>query len=344
MPRTTRPDGVCADVRERLSFFEVAPNRPGVTLVGAVRDGLLAPRKKLPSHLLYDEEGSRLFDLITELPEYYLTRCERAILEKYAPEIVAGLGQEIDLVEFGCGSGAKTRAMLRATTETQGTTRYIPIDISGEHMRASALAWLAEFPKLEVHALAAEYRDGLDAVPDGDRARLFLFMGSNIGNLELEEATSFLNDVRRRMKDADGLLIGFDLVKDPRALIAAYNDARGVTARFTKNLLVRINAELGADFDLAHFEHDAQWEAEKERMTMHIVCTRRQCVRIEALDLFVPFEEGEKIWTEISQKYTLDSMRSLLSSAGFELGHVWHDPDQYFAVGLARPVGKDTLR
>ncbi len=304
----------------------------------AVRTGLGSSPKTLPSLFFYDDEGSALFDLITQLPEYTPTRCELEILQASANEIVRSVHGPCEIVEFGSGSGVKTRTLIEAALGRQGSLQYVPIDVSGDYLRASAAALLADYPELEVTALAAEYRDGLAALPPTDRPRLVTFMGSNLGNMEFCEAAQFLGDVRAAMGPHDRLLLGVDLVKDTDTVWAAYNDRAGVTERFNKNVLARVNRELGADFDLEAFGHWAPYVPGKDRIEMHLVARREAVVRVEALGETYRFEAGESVRTEISQKYTLESLQATCLVGGFGIERVWHDRQGWFAVALCRPV------
>jgi len=322
----------------RLKLIDVPSQRARVDFAASVRDGLRSTPKTLPSRFFYDHRGSELFEQITELPEYYPTRCEASIFAERAAEIVSTFGCEMSLVEFGSGSSLKTRQLIWAILGCQGTLDYAPIDISGQFLRESSEALLSEFSGLHVTALASEYFDAISAMPQFDKPRLILFLGGNIGNFERGEALSFLSQVRKQMSPLDRLLIGTDLVKDPAIIEAAYNDAQGVTAEFNKNLLARINTELGGHFDLDNFEHHAPFVRDLQRIEMRLVSKSAQRVCIDDLRIPVNFEMGESIRTEISQKYTFESFASLASEAGLELFQRWTDANGWFAVHLLRPA------
>ncbi len=327
----------------RLEFITVPPTQPGQTLCAAVADGLRQPRKRLPCRFFYDEAGSQLFEAICELPEYYPTRTERAILERHAGEIVAQAcasqpDKPLVLIEFGSGSSIKTRLLIEAALGQQATLTYIPIDISGDFLRASCLDLLGDYPALSVTGVAAEYSDALRVLPDHDGPRLFLFLGSNIGNFAPDEARSFLSRLRDSMTPDDRLLLGADLVKDRSVLRAAYNDASGTTAQFNKNLLTHINRELGADFDLNKFAHDAPFVEEQARIEMRLISRCDQTVYIEYLDMSFQFAAGEIVHTENSHKYTLDSIARLCAPARLELQSCWMDDREWFTVLLLKPT------
>lgn len=322
----------------RLVFEDVEDRTPGALLCDAVYQGLSATPKTLPPRLFYDRAGSELFEAITELPEYYPTRTEAALLEAHAEGIVRAVGEEVTLVEFGSGSSRKTRLLIEAALLRQEALQYVPIDISRAFLRDSAEALLAEYPALTVTALAGEYFDAALAMPPAAGPRLILFLGSNIGNLPHAEATRFLARVRAGMSPHDRLLVGTDLVKDAAVLEAAYDDAQGVTARFNLNLLARINCELGGAFDLARFRHAAPWDAVAERIEMRLVSLGDQRVRVDDLDTEFTFADGEAIVTEWSQKYTPESFAALCAPAGLEIVGSWTDDRSWFAEWLLRPL------
>ena len=329
-------------MNSRFEFITVPSSRPGQKLCAAVADGLRMPRKQLPCRFFYDEAGSELFERICDLPEYYPTRTERAILARHADAILhAARAAEPDapltLIEFGSGNSCKTRLLIEAAIRQQATTTYVPIDISGDFLRASCLNLLHEYPSLAVTGVAAEYSDAIRALPDPTGPRLFLFLGSNIGNFEADEATAFLAQLRAGMLPNDRLLIGVDLVKDPNVLEAAYNDAAGVTGEFNKNLLRRINRELRADFDPDGFAHHAPFVPEHARIEMHLVSQREQTVHIEELELDFDFAAGEIVHTENSHKYTPESFANLCAPAGLTIQARWTDANEWFAELLLRP-------
>ena len=323
---------------QRLHFAETPPKSIENDLPCAVLAGLSAPVKTLPSRLFYDVYGSALFEEITALPEYYLTRTEANLLQQYASAIVAALQTEIAVVEFGSGSSAKTRLLFDAILKRQSTLHYTAIDISREFLSDSARALLQEYSQLNITAIPSEYHVAMNLLPAESLPRLFLFLGSNLGNFETAEAVTFLHQMRSVMQPNDRILLGVDLVKNRQTLEAAYNDAQGITAAFNKNLLMRINRELDADFDLACFAHLAFFHAEQSRIEMHLVSKREQTVFLGALGRTVAFREGETIHTENSTKYTQASIAFLCEQAGLAVQELWTDGGQGFAAALIRPI------
>jgi len=303
-----------------------------------VAEGLAASPKRLSSHWFYDEAGSHLFEEICELPEYYLTRCERWILEEYAPEIARRFERPTTLVELGSGSASKTRLLIEAFLAAYGRLVFSPIDISRTMLESSAHGLLESYPELEVQAFAGRYESGLEHFAKSQASpRLTLWLGSSVGNLDRVQAARFLTGLRASMEEADRLLIGIDLRKDRETLERAYDDAAGVTARFDLNLLERANRELGADFDLAAFEHRASWREDLGRVESHLVSQKGQSVRLEALGLEVAFEAGETIHTENSYKYSQDEIDGLASAAGMVRETSWQDPDGLYTLNLFAP-------
>jgi L-histidine N-alpha-methyltransferase len=292
--------------------------------------GLTRTPKTLPPKWFYDAHGSELFERITELPEYYPTRAEREILLDRAGEIAAAGGART-LVELGSGSSDKTRHLLDAMP---GLHTYVPVDVSESALRQAGAALIAERPGLNVHALIADFT-GAIRLPKTPGPRLVAFLGGTIGNLVPAERAVFLASVRGLLAPGDALLLGTDLVKDADVLVAAYDDAAGVTAAFNKNVLNVVNRELGADFDLGAFEHVALWDAEREWIEMRLRARADQSVKIPALDLAVDFVAGEEMRTEVSAKFRKDGVRSELAAVGLELGHWWTDREGRFALSLS---------
>ena len=323
--------------QERLEFVDIGTALPESRLCDTVYQGLTATPKSLPPRLFYDHAGSELFEAITDLPEYYPTRTEAAILERYAAEICASVGGEMTLVEFGSGSSRKTRLLFDAVLSRQKALRYVPIDISRAFLRTSAETLLGEYPGLSVTALAGEYFDAASTLPAADEPRLILFLGSNIGNLAHEDATEFLRRIRGGMNPHDRVLVGTDMVKDRTILERAYDDAQGVTARFNLNLLARINREIGGEFDLERFRHSAPYDESRERIEMRLVSIGRQTVRINDLETDFKFEDGEPIVTEWSQKYTPESFAALCAPAGLQIDRSWTDERGWFTQWLLKP-------
>lgn len=323
-----------------ITFWRALPDTQLVdSLATDVVAGLTSPRKELPPKHFYDARGSELFERITELPEYYLTRTERKILAEYAPRLVAELKPRA-LVEFGSGSSAKTRILLDAMRDAGSLVGYGPVDVSASALKAAGEALAADYPGLAVDGVIGDFEHDL-ALPFGELPRLIAFLGSTIGNLDEATALAFLRRVASQLHPGEGFLIGFDLVKDIGRLERAYNDAAGVTALFNLNVLSVINRELNADFDLESFEHRAIYNEADSLIEMHLVSKRVQTVRIQDLDLDVAFEEGESILTERSRKYTHASAERLLARAGLVLRHWETDPKGDFALGIAvTPIAK----
>jgi dimethylhistidine N-methyltransferase len=322
----------------RFSLIESDSQAHLASLAEEVEAGLCAAPKSIPCRFLYDEEGSELFEQICEVPEYYLTRAESSILSARAREIAACFDGPLTLAELGSGSATKTRLLIEACLQAHGRLRYVPVDISSEILEASSLALLDDYQGLEVRAIATEYREGLRHVSkETERPKLIAWLGSSIGNLTRDEAGAFLRNVRNAMSGRDRVLLGIDLRKSPRELEAAYDDAAGVTSRFSLNLLRRLNRELGANFDLDEFRHSAVYHEDEGRVHIEIVSRRQQQVRIEALALDVTFAAGEGIHTENAFKYSFEEIEKLASAADLTLDRAWTDPDDRFSLSLLAP-------
>jgi L-histidine Nalpha-methyltransferase len=303
--------------------------------------GLSATQKTLPCRYIYDERGSRLFEEICALPEYYLTRAEAEILREHSPEIVASIGAELELVELGSGSAEKTRHLIAAALGQQARLCYRPMDISRAALLSSARRLLDDFPALEIEALVAEYVSGLHELSrttqECDPPRLLLWLGSSIGNFPRAAAVEFMRHLRGELRDCDAMLLGADLRKHKSVLDAAYDDAAGVTARFNKNLLVRINRELGGDFDLDSFRYVADYEVDSGRVKMSLVAERDCQVRIAALGRAFDFVRGEAIESEDSYKYSQLELDELALASGFVRQAEWLDSEGRFSSSLLRP-------
>lgn len=304
-------------------------------LADEVLDGLSERPKRLPHKLFYDAQGSRLFERITELPEYYLTRTERAIFQKFGTKIVEQAGTNLTLIELGAGSASKTRILVQAQARRQLRVEFYPVDVSSAALEAAVASLNGNIRNLRVHPIVADYSE---CVPFVDLAgpKLVLFIGSSIGNFEPEEAVQFLKRVRASLRRGDALLLGFDMLKNPDVLHAAYKDAQGVTAEFNRNVLARINRELGGQFDVEAFQHVAFWNAERSRIEMHLESRMRQQVWVRDLGVKFNFAEGERIHTENSYKFTKDSIAEMIAKGGFHLEKTWTDPKRWFSVVLVR--------
>jgi len=304
--------------------------------------GLTATPKSLPPKWFYDAAGSALFEKITELPEYYPTRAERAILRAEAGEIAAA-SRARTLVELGSGSSDKTRLLLDALRDAGTLATYVPVDVSEAALADAGRRLAAEYPGLAVRALVSDFEHDLglpatEAGASGDgHPRMIAFLGSTIGNMLPPERAGFLARLRASLSPGDTLLLGTDLVKDPAILVAAYDDPAGVTAAFNKNVLAVLNAELGADFDLDAFDHVALWDPRAEWIEMRLRSSLAQTVRLPAIGLTIGFEAGEEMRTEVSAKFRRDGVEAELAAAGFDLRSWWTDPGGLFGLSLSVP-------
>jgi len=324
------------------SSLPLSSTKIDANVAAVVTEGLVSRPRRLPPWLFYDEAGSRLFDRITELPEYYLTRTERGILAQHAEEMVAlAAGDDaLHVVELGAGSCDKTRLLLKAAVDRQDTVLYEPVDVSASALAAAQERLESEIPGIVFCPRVLDYtRDlTLDEAVCGER-RLVLYIGSSIGNFEPHEAQMLLTKVRAALAPGDSLLLGVDLVKDESILMPAYDDAAGVTAEFNRNILRRINRELGANFNAEAFAHRARWNPVASRMEIHLVSMCQQTVLLPSppdLDLRIRFAAGETIHTENSYKYRPGQAEAMLDAAGFTPAHTWTDERGWFAVVLAK--------
>jgi L-histidine N-alpha-methyltransferase len=304
-----------------------------------VRAGLGSRPKQLPPKWFYDARGSALFEEITRLPEYYPTRAEREILTDRAGEIAAATGART-LIELGSGSSQKTRLLLDALREAGTLRGYVPVDVSADALEQACRALIRQYPELTAHALVADFQHDL-GLPRTEGPRLLAFLGGTIGNLVPAERAAFFRRIRAELAPGDAFLLGADLVKDPDTLVAAYDDAAGVTAAFNKNVLSVINRELDADFDPDAFDHVALWDARREWIEMRLRARAALVVKIPALDLAVGFERGEELRTEISAKFRRAGLTVELARAGLSLRHWWTDGAGRFALALIA-AGPDT--
>src|SRR5688572_16346964 len=333
---------------EKFVIHNLVKRDPRAGLAEDVRRGLSTKPKRFLPKYFYDQLGSQLFEAICLLPEYYLTRAENEILERYSDEIVAAVDghttrgpqagspqQEVALIEMGSGSASKTRLIIEALLRRQSELLYIPVDISATALESSSRILLQSYPRLQIEAYAADYFAGLAELGKKPRARtLALFLGSNISNFDLDEAHRFLRAMRSVLQKGDALLLGADLKKDPAILEAAYNDALGVTSAFNLNVLARINRELAGTFDLRSFQHRAFYNEEIGRIEIYIESLVNQRVRIGKLDLEVEFTAGELIHTENSYKYDKAGIEKLAARSDFELSRTWLDSQERFSSNL----------
>jgi L-histidine N-alpha-methyltransferase len=314
----------------------LGPVDTGAALRADVLAGLTAVPKALRPRWFYDERGSELFDGITRLPEYHLTRAERGLLEAHVAEIAAATGADT-LVELGSGTSEKTRLLLAALAGCGTLRRFVPVDVDASVLRAAGAALTAEHPGLTVDAVVADFTTGLADLPRDGR-RLVAFLGSTIGNLEPADRAAFLHDLAGTLRPGDSFLLGTDLVEDPERLVRAYDDAAGLTAAFNRNLLTVLNRELQADFDPAAFGHVAVWDAEREWVEMRLRSARPQTVCLTSLDLQVGFAAGEDLRTEVSAKFRRDGIEAELAAAGLRTTRWWTDAAGDFALSLAVPA------
>lgn len=298
-----------------------------------VLDGLRRTPKSLPPKWFYDSVGSDLFDQITRLPEYYPTRAEAEILRARSAEIASASGADT-LVELGAGTSEKTRRLLDALRDRGSLRGFVPFDVDASVLSATAAAIQREYPGVEINAVCGDFEEHLTEIPGGGR-RLFVFLGSTIGNLTPGPRAEFLSTLAAVMRPGDSLLLGTDLVKDAGRLVRAYDDAAGVTARFNRNVLAVINRQLDADFHVDAFEHVARWNGEEERIEMWLRAGSRQRVRVGALDLTVDFAAGEEMLTEVSCKFRPDGVSAELAAAGLRRIRWWTDGAGDFGLSLA---------
>jgi len=315
-------------MKDHLGFAPGAPAAARSAFLHDLQQGLARAQKSISPKYFYDAAGSALFDRICTLPEYYPTRTELGILRHHAQDMAAHIGPHAEIVEFGAGSMHKVRLLLDAMEQPR---RYIPIDISAEHMEQAAHSLRQAYPVLDVHPHGADYTQDLVLPPHapGPGRRVGFFPGSTLGNFEPHEALRFMRQCAKVLHGG-ALILGADLVKSPDVLHAAYNDAQGVTAAFNRNILVRANGELGASFHLQQFAHSAFYNAPLQRIEMHLMSTRRQTVRVG--DHAYDFAEGETLHTENSYKFTVEGLHRLAQQAGLVPGPTWTDPAQQFCL------------
>lgn len=322
-------------IAERFSLYRSPEPHAAGTFADDVRAGLLAEPKTLSPKYFYDELGSVLFEAICTLPEYYLTRAEMEILECHASDMLGAVDGPVEIVEFGSGSARKIRVLLGAALAAQERLEYHPIDISPSALVASSSSLVAEFEKLSITAYASDYVEVLTSARLRTSKRvLALFLGSNLGNYPPDAAEALMRAMSSSFKPGDALLLGTDLKKDPAVLELAYNDPTGVTAAFNKNLLGRINRELGGTFDLDAFEHASRYDGARGSVDSYLVARRGMTVPIEALDTSVRFSAAETIHTESSYKFDAADIERLASRSGFRVAERWMDSAKRFVVSL----------
>ena len=330
-----------------MTTYSIAPDleRPSLVdtremLIWEVRRGLLGRPRSLPPWMFYDARGSGIFEQITQLPEYYPTRTERNILASFCDAIIAaacpGRSDAVRLVELGAGTASKTTILLDAAARLKSEVLYAPVDVSSDALEVAYETIATSLPEVCISPIVANYVTHPPQLESFDGTTLGLYIGSSIGNFTPEEARTILRNLRGQLQSGDALLLGVDMVKDEPTLVAAYDDRDGITAEFNLNMLHRLNRELDADFVPATFRHCALWNPAQLRIEMHLESTREQRVRIAAAQIDVCFEEGERIHTENSYKFTDATIRILLRAGGFEVERTWTDERRWFSLTLAR--------
>lgn len=298
--------------------------------------GLTSRQKTLPFKLLYDDRGSQLFEEITRLPEYYLTRTESEILQQHSPAIAQAVGTPVSIVELGAGTATKTGTLLRAFASRQLRMKYFPVDISPAALADAKQRINDQCPTAAVRPMVADFGDGFHFLREISGRKLVLYLGSSIGNFDWNDAITMLSRVRKQLSPGDGVLLGTDMVKAPKFLLPAYDDAQGVTAEFSKNILVRLNRELGANFDVPSFRHVAEWNPSSSRMEIYLESLRPQVVTLRLPQVIIRFRQSERIHTENSYKYTMEMVERLLCVSGFRLQKSWFDDRKWFGLHLAQ--------
>jgi L-histidine N-alpha-methyltransferase len=301
-----------------------------------VIQGLLSRPKNLPCKLFYDDRGSALFEEITRLPEYYPTRTELEILEESSTDIAQATGTPVSIVELGAGTATKTGTLIQAFARRQMRAKYFPVDISSGALAHAKKRIKQECPGVLVRPVIADFSNGFGFLQDIPGRKVVLYLGSSIGNFDWNSAISMLSKVHDRLSPGDALLLGTDMVKAPEILVPAYNDAAGVTSQFNKNILMRINREFDADFDLNSFRHIAEWHTVPSRMEIYLESVRPQVVNLRLANVQVKFAARERIHTENSYKYTTEMVDSMLCVSGYHREQTWFDRKEWFGLHLAR--------
>jgi len=301
-----------------------------------VQLGLFGSQKTLPCKLFYDRAGSALFEQITRLPEYYPTRTELEILCGHGAEIAKEVRPGVTVVELGSGTATKTTTLLQAFSRRQMRVPYVPVDISPAALAEAQERVQSQCTRVSVRPVVADFSQGFGFLRNIRGRKLVLYLGSSIGNFDPGPAVEMLSQIRSQLAAGDALLLGTDLVKDPSILVPAYDDAQGITAQFNKNILARLNRELGANFDLSFFSHIAAWSPVKSRIEIYLESLRPQVVDLGLLNSRVKLANGERIHTENSYKYTMPMVREMLELSGFSLDASWFDDRTWFALHLAR--------
>ena len=317
-----------------ITIHDLSGQANGSELAEDVLDGLTRPLKELPPKYFYDSVGAMLFDQICELPEYYPTRTEAAILTRDAAEIVSRTGAT-ELVELGSGYATKTRILLQEMDAAGALRQYVPVDVTDEVVRGVAVNLVDEYPEMTVHGIIGDFERDLHHIPDGQGPRMIAFLGGTLGNFTPGARRRFLRDLGEMLRPEDHLLIGHDLVKDVNVIEAAYNDSAGITAAFNRNILEVVNQELDADFDPSAFDHVAFFDIRHEWIEMRLRASREMTVSVKALDLEVHFDQGEELRTEISAKFTPERLDADFKAAGLVFDDLLTDGEGLYGLSLS---------
>ena len=330
--QNTQPSEI-QDFHTSCTVIEPVHSVPG--LADDVRDGLLEKPRQLPPKYFYDQRGSHLFEKICQTPEYYPTRIEDSLLQENSKNIIERT-RPVQILELGSGNAQKTRRIFDACELLDNSCEYVPFDVCENILEVSAAQLKQDYDWLDVMPLVGDYHAGLANLPGSEGTRLFLFLGSTIGNFTPDEALKFIAEVKDCMKPGDYFLLGVDRVKNVDVVDAAYNDAEGITAEFNLNVLHVINRELGADFDVSGFEHSAKYNESKQRVEMRLVANSEQQVHISDLDVTLTFKPGDEILTEVSHKYTPDNIESMLQQSGLTVIEHYEPDNRYFSLILTQ--------
>lgn len=310
------------------------------SVADAVKEGLTQKEKSLPSWLFYDSEGDRLFQEIMNMPEYYLTNCEYDIFQKHKDDILSIISADaagFNLIEFGAGDGLKTEILLKHFVKQNATFNYKPVDISENVLNLLQDRMQKSIPDLDIEPINKEYFSALDALNEARKnPMVVLFMGGNIGNFEIEDAQSFVNQIANKLRTGDRIIMGFDIKKDPEMILSAYNDAQGITRQFNMNLLTRLNNELEADFDLEQFKHYPSYDPQTGTTKSFLISQKQQTVELKAIDTTIHFKAWEHIHVEVSQKFDEDMIENMAKAAGLTVEKYFYDEKEYFADVVMR--------